>query len=81
MPISLQARWTRSAISPRLAMRIFSNIAPLLDDDQRLAELHGLAVLDQDLGTVPALGAGIGFMVFIASMISRVWPAAPCRRP
>jgi hypothetical protein len=27
MPISLQARWTRSAISPRLAMRTFSNIA------------------------------------------------------
>jgi hypothetical protein len=27
MPISLQARWTRSAISPRLAMRTLSNIA------------------------------------------------------
>ena len=26
MPISRQARWMRSAISPRLAMRIFSNI-------------------------------------------------------
>jgi hypothetical protein len=26
MPISLQARMTRSAISPRLAMRTFSNI-------------------------------------------------------
>ena len=24
----------------------------------------------------PARGAGIGFMVFIASMISRVWPSA-----
>src|SRR5216684_3573179 len=28
MPSSLQARSTRSAISPRLAMRILSNIAP-----------------------------------------------------
>ncbi len=27
MPISLHARMTRSAISPRLAIRIFSNIA------------------------------------------------------
>ena len=27
IPISRQARWIRSAISPRLAMRIFSNIA------------------------------------------------------
>jgi hypothetical protein len=27
MPISRQARWMRSAISPRLAIRIFSNIA------------------------------------------------------
>jgi hypothetical protein len=26
MPISRQARWMRSAISPRLAIRIFSNI-------------------------------------------------------
>src|SRR5262245_55679752 len=48
MPISLHARWTRSAISPRLAMRILSNIG-LLDDRQRLAELHGLGVLHEDL--------------------------------
>ncbi len=26
--------------------------------------------------TLPARGAGIGFMVFMASMIIRVWPAA-----
>src|SRR5688572_16538281 len=51
MPISRQARWMRSAISPRLAIRIFSNILlPALGDDhQRLAELDRLAVLDQDL--------------------------------
>src|ERR1700704_1559738 len=48
MPISLQARWTRRAISPRLAIRILSNIA-LLDDDERLAELHRLGVRAQDL--------------------------------
>ena len=47
MPSSRQARWMRSAISPRLAIRIFSNIA-LLDHEQRLAVLHRLAVLDQD---------------------------------
>src|SRR4028119_1409542 len=48
MPISLQARWTRSAISPRLAMRILSNI-DLLEHHQRLAKLYGLAVGHQDL--------------------------------
>src|SRR5262250_2666506 len=64
-PSSLQARSTRSAISPRLAIRIFSNIrgsdarhAPprrgSFDDHQRLAELDRLGVLEQDL----ADGAG-----------------------
>src|SRR6476619_6167462 len=63
MPISRQARWMRSAISPRLAMRIFSNMdAPsplgegwgggsqhsLLDQEKRLPVLHGLPVLHQD---------------------------------
>src|SRR5262249_58853623 len=47
MPSSLQARKTRNAISPRLAIRILSNIS--LDDHQRLAELHRLAILDQNL--------------------------------
>src|SRR5690349_8366461 len=47
MPISRQARWTRSAISPRLAMRIFSNTS-LFDQEERLAVLHRLAVLYQD---------------------------------
>src|SRR5256885_10588287 len=47
MPISRQARWMRSAISPRLAMRIFSNTA-LLDHVKRLPILHRLAVIDQD---------------------------------
>src|ERR1700758_517713 len=58
MPSSLQARSTRSAISPRLAMRILSNIRvrpgfagrarKSLDHHQRLAEFHRLAILDQD---------------------------------
>src|SRR5215467_11683488 len=53
MPISRQARWIRRAISPRLAIRTLSNIAAgpvLLDDHQRLAELHRLRVVDQHLG-------------------------------
>src|SRR5437879_2220736 len=54
MPISLHARWTRNAISPRLAIRIFSNMA-LLDDHERLAELHGLGILHQDLHDLAAL--------------------------
>src|SRR5580700_8674337 len=56
MPSSLQARSTRKAISPRLAMRILSNTwlssahaRTSVDHHQRLAELDRLAVLDQDL--------------------------------
>src|SRR5918993_5057645 len=49
MPSSLQARRMRKAISPRLAIRILSNIGRrLLDDEQRLAVLHRLPVLDED---------------------------------
>src|SRR5262245_9834494 len=49
MPSSRQARWIRSAISPRLAIRTFSNMAPSVDDEQRLAVFDGGAVGDQDL--------------------------------
>src|ERR671920_804170 len=47
MPISRQARTTRSAISPRLAIRILSNIASL-DDHQGGAVFDRRAVLDED---------------------------------
>src|SRR3990170_4181259 len=57
MLISRQARWMRSAISPRLAIRIFSNTG-LGDDEQRLAVLHRLPVLDQD-GLDDAGGVGL----------------------
>src|SRR5882757_673599 len=57
IPISLHARCTRRAISPRLAMRILSNIV-LADDRERLAELHGLAILHQDLDDLAGLGRG-----------------------
>src|SRR3979490_2238582 len=42
VPTSRQARWRRSAISPRLAIRIFSNM--LAEDEERLPVLHRLAV-------------------------------------
>src|SRR3989454_1167636 len=45
MPISRQARWMRSAISPRLAIRIFSNM--LGENEQRLPVLHRLAVFHE----------------------------------
>src|SRR5689334_23460212 len=47
MPSSLQALRTRKAISPRLAIRILSNIG-LLDDHQRLVVFDRLLVLDQE---------------------------------
>src|SRR5215208_6559136 len=57
MPSSRQARITRSAISPRFAMRTFLNMSGSLrgrlaryDAEERLAELHGRRVRDEDLG-------------------------------
>src|SRR5512134_1937536 len=57
-PSSLHARITRRAISPRLAMRTFLNMSPPAklarhDAEERLAELHGGGVLDEDLGDRP----------------------------
>src|SRR5438067_7498205 len=72
MPISWQARWMRSAISPRLAMRTFWIIgrpglvaAPLpsrgsLDDDERLVELDRLRILDEDLANRAGARCGDG---------------------
>src|SRR5262245_52629092 len=45
MPSSRQALRMRSAISPRLAMTILSSMPALLDGEEGLAELDGLAVL------------------------------------
>src|SRR5579862_2884158 len=63
MPISLHARWTRSAISPRFAIRTLSNTTPppLFEDDERFAELDGLAVGDEHLEhhAVPGRGDGV----------------------
>src|SRR5262249_54134284 len=51
MPISRQARWMRSAISPRLAMSTLSNTGPLalFDDHQDVAVFDRLLVLDHHL--------------------------------
>src|SRR5580658_7777050 len=61
MPRSLQARRTRSAISPRLAINIFSNMTRArasFDDHQRFAEFHRLGILEQDLRDGAGLGGG-----------------------
>src|SRR5208282_5985645 len=47
MPSSRQARWMRSAISPRLAIRIFWNNRSF-QDHQGLAVLDRRGVADQD---------------------------------
>src|SRR5687768_15028227 len=63
IPSSRQARMTRRAISPRLAIRTFLNTGACspraarrsggLDPEQRLAELHRLPVLHHHLGDPP----------------------------
>src|SRR5216684_2887821 len=54
IPISWQARLMRSAISPRLAISTFSNIAEAirrsLDQHQRGAVFYGLAILGKNAG-------------------------------
>ena len=56
MPISLQARWTRSAISPRLAMRIFSNIVAYSRISSGSPNSTGWPSSTRICATVPALG-------------------------
>src|SRR5258705_12478692 len=57
IPISRHARMIRSAISPRLAMRILWNIsrgsARRVHQEERLADLDGLGVLAHNLGDPP----------------------------
>src|SRR5690554_4969737 len=66
MPSSLQARWMRSAISPRFAIRTFLNILRLpprpvsfggasFQDDQRRAEFDRRAILDEHTLDPPGL--------------------------
>src|SRR5690606_10428635 len=49
-PRSLHARITRSAISPRFAIRMRRNTSHPLQAEQRLAELDRSAVLHEDRG-------------------------------
>src|SRR5271170_438733 len=59
MPISWQARWMRSAISPRLAISTFSNIAEAirrsLDQHQRGAVFDRLAIPGKNPADPPGL--------------------------
>src|ERR1700722_3127743 len=62
IPMSRQARWMRNAISPRLAIRTFSNMPgkrgaarrALFDQHQRAAVLDRLGVADKDPGDAAA---------------------------
>src|SRR6188472_1484503 len=57
IPSSLAARRMRSAISPRLAMRILSNIG-LLDDEEGLAVFDRRPILDEDCRHGSSAGGG-----------------------
>jgi len=56
-------------------MRILSNM-DLLDYDERFAELDRLGVAHEDFHDLAGPRGRHGFMVFMASMIIRVWPEA-----
>src|SRR6476646_6933286 len=61
IPISWQARWIRSAISPRLAISsllIFTGARPSAEDDERLVELDRLGVGDEDFLDHAGFGRG-----------------------
>src|SRR3712207_5043499 len=58
MPISWHARWMRSAISPRLAIRTFSIFIDSLDDDERLIVFDRLRVLHEDLNDLAGARRG-----------------------
>ena len=74
IPISRQARWILSAISPRLAISTFSNIAAQNDHSISISTAPystGCASATRICAIRPARGARISFMTFIASMISK----------
>ncbi len=90
MPISRQARWMRSAISPRLAMRIFSNMwgDPRGPPTPGRSPLSGYSMMNSGWPystgwpfstrialIMPAASASISFISFIASMMQTVSPA------
>ena len=79
MPSSFAARRMRRAISPRLAIRIFSNIsASQAITSKGWPYSTGWAVLDQMAVMSPALWATMSLKVFIASTSSTFWPAETC---
>src|SRR5665213_1783619 len=61
MPISRQARSTRRAIPPRLAIRILENMSPsaCFHQDQELTDIHRLPLLHENPGDD---AAALGFM-------------------
>ena len=88
MPSSRHARWMRSAISPRLAIRILSNMGSspgVSVSTSPATPLYSMMISGSPYSTgwafstrialtVPARGAGIWFIVFMASMMSSVSP-------
>ena len=77
MPISRQARWMRRAISPRLAIRIFPNIATRADYSMMKSDWPnstGWPFSTQTSLTVPSMSASTSLRSFMASMMQTTWP-------
>ena len=79
IPISRQARWMRSAISPRLAIKTFSKTAVKAEATPRYSitmsgspNSTGWPSSIRIWVTVPLRGAAIWFITFMASMMSTV---------
>ena len=77
MPISWQARWMRSAISPRLAISSFLICIGRLSRGSRAADRTRPAGRPKIMIflTTPPAGAVIGFITFIASTMSKRVPS------
>ena len=76
-PRPRQARWMRSAISPRLAIRTVSNIG-LIDQAKRSSGWPASTSCPEatsTASTVASRSARTSLKTFIASMTHRVWPA------
>ena len=77
-PSSRQARDAKGDLAPVGDQDLLEHRALRLrlEVHEDLLELHGVAVLDQDLRDLAALAGATSFISFIASTMHTVWPTS-----